>query len=457
MLTIKKCFINRILFCSILVWGFMTLTSCSSPLFVNTEQVDTTSSTQQTPNELPDQSTNLTSIVTSDPTEFPAQDPTKPLNPLSEPPLDTSEQDQENGCASPVSNNSSPLWSKGSLLFHTSQQPAILAISSRGMIPKTVFNLSSNQFLPSAILSSNGQNMAWLNHNSNSDPELVIYDLNTKSEIRIPWNEKWINFLGWSFDGKLKFLLDYDQTLAVGKKYVFELYDVQTGNTEIITETFDLPGYIFDDKNSFGGFASINPVKNLVLYTAFGEEGFDMILRDYMTGEIVWRRENIPSFPVYPMPQWFEDGNEVLFAMPSPAYENTSALIYQLTYDGQLKELPAQPLPLLDQHVFRYLRWSPNKQYIHYGLWKTGTSGPGFVLDSSSGTLREICQPKDDSTFLDGIWIPETNLLIYRVQREDGGLSLRVLDMDSWNAQNLFDAKPDESLTIIGWTPAEFP
>jgi hypothetical protein len=86
-------------------------------------------------------------------------------------------------------------------------------------------------------------------------------------------------------------------------------------------------------------------------------------------------------------------------------------------------------------------------------LRETPATGPGFIIDTETSEVGEICDP--GTTFLEGEWMPD-NYFVYRVMQQDGGQSLRVLDVAHWTMQVLAESDPETGFAIFGWTPVEF-
>lgn len=354
-------------------------------------------------------------------------------------------------CPMVIPIGTSPLWSKGSVLFQRDTS-GIWAISAKDTTPVLVHEDSW------LILSDDGTSLMRFEQDElgSIEGDLIIYDLISGEEIRTRRQADWFILWDWLSDGRIKFLVSLERTFSVGEKREFALVNPNTDQYEIIVEYLDLPGYQFYEEPFYTGIASKDPSDQFVLYTMQGEQGTaDVILRDRQTDSIIWRQEGTLGTHGYPhpVPKW--SGDRILFSMHVSEANNEFYKIFSLTIDGQLEQLPPQPFPLLDQDwQLGYLDRSPNERYIYYNVWQLNQEGPGFIVDTVTSETSEICDPS--TTFLGGQWISESQFL-YRIRKEDGRKSLRVLDIPSWTTQELVEVGLDSGLTDIGWTPVEFP
>lgn len=241
-----------------------------------------------------------------------------------------------------------------------------------------------------------------------------------------------------------------------------------------IREIF-LPNFAFNESESnrglFHGYESIDPLRQLVLYTAIknNNNGFEVRLFNIETGQILWQHDTqyLPST----VPQWSEDGNYVLFVVNMPNADGGWWKIIKLTRDGTIEEFPSQPFPFIEKGELIHYSLSPNGQYLFYVALETDISTltkthRAFIANLLTGEIKEICDSK--ATFITpvpaqdneaGFWLPN-NYFVYRslIEQEDTLMhSLRILDVSSWTAQEIFKAEAGLGINVFGWTPLEFP
>lgn len=302
-------------------------------------------------------------------------------------------------------------------------------------------------------LSPSGEEVAWRDHGETGD-NLAILDLGTGQRSTYVWESSWRALAGWSNDGRIKLLTFWERSSRVGETTQYIYLDPVNGTQDNVTERLDLPGYKFEENNPLGGYASLDPTGTLALYTARGSEGMDTVLRDVVNQRELWRYEaTAPGTTFSPSANWTADGERVAFIL---AFEPTrNSRIFSLTRDGKtLEELTRQPLDSFPDYIVSYLYWSPDARHIHYSLFRNETGGPGFILDTLSSEVREICD--EQASFAYGQWVTE-NLLAYVMLDESGRQQLRILDVDTWEGQVLVAGEMNEQFEIVGWTPLDVP
>lgn len=370
---------------------------------------------------------------------------------LVETPLSTPSWKLRSECPSLTDLDSMPLWSQGSILFK-GEELGIWAIPASNPMPMLAYNQDSW-----VILSDDGTKLLRFEQNELGSVEgfSVLYDLISQEEIRTRRLANWFVLWDWLPDGRLKYLVERERTFGFGELREFALVNPITGESETVVEELDLPGYQFYEEPFYTGIASVDPTGQLVLYTVQGERGTaDVALLNRQAGVFIWQQEGVLGTHGYPHPEpeWAADGSSVLFSMRVSEESLSFYKLFILDRSGQVEKLPLQPFPLLDQDwQLGDLSRSPNEQYIYYNVWQSGGKGPAFIVDTNSIEVGEVCG--SGTTFLDGEWLSEGHFL-YRV-RQDGGYSLRVLDVANWTAQELAKAGPDAVIFSIGWTPVE--
>ena len=274
----------------------------------------------------------------------------------------------------------------------------------------------------------------------------VVYDLMTKEEIFASRPQPY--FLGhWLLDGRIEYLANLERQIGEGEYHEFLVLDMATQLTETVNIELDLPRYEYSEEPLYQGIASVDPLVQRALYTM---GGFDVTLRDIMTGTNIWHYDG--AYGLYPFPKWTGDGSKVLFSIPVDDGEQRYHRIFSLTRGGQEEELPPQPYPGLDAQEVRYLTFSFDERYIHYSLQETLLTGEGFIVDVSNSWVGEICSGK--GTFIEGQWVAEGQF-VYNVLLEGGGQSLQLLDVPTWTSQILAELPSGEGFVVYGWTPLD--
>jgi hypothetical protein len=343
--------------------------------------------------------------------------------------------------------------------------PGIWAISANNSTPHLVYDIppDQNSF---ALLSPDGK---WLFHSQreagNSMQEAIFYHIEEGREYSqlIPSESRLVAF-EWLADGRFKYVGEEEFIEGVGLRQTGLILDPLAQQSEPFTEEFTLPDFHFlldyVERGIPAGYASLDPTGELILYTASSNfRDFEVRLMKRETGEIIWQEETISLTPGVE-PEWSPDGSRVLFKVevPSELGHGSYARIISLTRDGQVEELPTQPLPRVTAETnIRFLTRSPDGRYILYFLGGGLQGGLSFVLDTETWRLGEICQA--GPSFRDGFWL-SSEQFVYRVSTEKDEQaihSLRLLDIPSWTTQILFEPGPGYGVNIFGWTPIEFP
>ncbi|MEW5985319.1 MAG: hypothetical protein AB1791_01650 [Chloroflexota bacterium] len=207
------------------------------------------------------------------------------------------------------------------------------------------------------------------------------------------------------------------------------------------------------------GFLVVDPTETLALYTDRGahtNRNVNYVLINVQDGRELWRNVDI-GYRYYAEPVWNEDGSQVLVALPK-FRGRPYVLLLSLTTDGQETEIARLTVLPVVRGAFeiRYLEWSPDQRYVHLGLYETIESGPGYVLDTETQTIYEICEPD----FVEGWWLPEEEggHLVYVAEEANGERKLKLLDVTTWQTQELLTADINfDRRNVIGWTPIETP
>lgn len=287
---------------------------------------------------------------------------------------------------------------------------------------------------------------------------ISIYDLLTREGRLIPWQDSWHVVWKWSTDERIQILIRFEETLGEGVLWEVVLLDPVTLRTETMIHDARLPNYSFNDANPLHGFASWSPSEPLVLYTADApnKPGGEYVLRNIATNEELWQSEAIGG-SIIPIADWSKNGDRVLMVIIPHRLindpEKEPSKLVSLNVDSLDYEVLSQLTFLSSTDYIRYIEWSSDTRYVLFELWEMTGLGPGYILDTDSGVVRQICEP----SFINGWWLPDVNQILYIIQT-DTGRELKLLDVTKWQAQSLWQTDNNlDSSRIIGWTPVVFP
>jgi hypothetical protein len=372
-------------------------------------------------------------------------------------------------CPTVLPANAPPLLSSGSLLYITGQTDEtnlyffamkehsdVLAFSADSLIPVPIYTIPSN--LIRMTISPDGTKLLRFERAEERPDDYfyhaVVYDLVTKEETYsaqlMPESSG-----DWLPDGRIEQSMNWPlPRQEEAHHFEFAFFDMNTQSTELLEFDLHLPNYHYYQEPSYEGIASIDPTRQLVLYSARGEGvTSDVVLWD-ITNEIdIWYQKG--GFGVgypYPFPQWAEDGSSVVFSMPVTEDQLSYDRIFVLTRNGAEIKLPVQPYPGLDQTYVRYLNFPSTQNYIHYALREFLMIGSGYIVDIHESWVGEICSGSGD--FIEGQWVADDQF-VYTVFLEGGGQSLHLLDVPTWTSQTLAELPPGKGFVVYGWTPLE--
>ncbi len=347
-------------------------------------------------------------------------------------------------CPVQTSGNDSTKLKEGIILF-TFQGPnsphGIWGFNSTSSTPNQVTNIDTMPL--SVILSPGKTQLAWLNYLA--DPHvLIIFDLRTSQVSSIPKNPRWRIVENWMSDGKIKILTDIEELQTKGVKYSYDLFDPVTKQITEIIEEFKLPGLQLDTNIWWMGYASINPSRNMVFYTAKNGRNTDFVLMDTLNNVELWRNDSKSFQGDIPIASWTKDGKFVTFVAEDKQGKLQHILNLEIS-SLKLSEIINSP------EWIRQLSWSDDNRYLlasrSLGYWN---KGPGYIIDSQTGQQKEICV--EDYVFGKGYWIENTNLLLYTMYSETN-TKVALLDVSTWETQDIINLGPDIFINYIGWTP----
>jgi hypothetical protein len=374
-------------------------------------------------------------------------------------------------CPSSLESDQPSLWTTGSILFESEDD--IWAISANNPTPQLIYATDDNGGYLNFYIENGANKILVSNYLGPEGDSYTVYDLVSQSVVGMPVESSELlipiggRSVEWLPDNRARFAIDIERVDDVGETRTYLTVDPITGQTEVVREELDLPGYTFIERPAYIGVASVDPTGQLVLYSAWnGQNAYDFVLRDRDTGDVIWKQESLywPGLPV-PEPHWEKEGRSVLFSADI-LNEARGYGVLSLSRDGEVLPLPPQPFPLTEQwERINSLNRSPEGRYISYhlgafpnGAFPDDATGPGVIVDTMTEQAGQICDDSQetDSTFYGGQWISE-ELFLYRVKTGDGKMSLRVLDVPSWTMQELAEIQATRFYdNAYGWTPVEF-
>lgn len=389
-------------------------------------------------------------IVTDDPSPLPSITATQAVNEM-----------QTVSCQNLPGGDVYPLAGIGSVLYNTIGTSEIWAISLDNLTKRQL--LSSLGSAPHGIQLSPDKTTVSFHPFLSTDmgQELVLYDLRTGAINLITWHPDWVLANPhWNEDGRIVFKTFDDQVLQ------FHLLDPLTLGVEEKKIPAGWPEVAYTSVHNFPGtgFISVDPTGTFALYTEWRAEtnsGISFVLRNIQNGRDLWYTADI-GYKYMVKPVWSQDGAQALVVL-SKAGNRPETLILSLTPDGQeteivrLKDLPG----IGDDFAIRYLEWSADQRFIHFGLFTGEPKGPGYILDLDTDTIYEICEPN----FVEGWWLPGEagDYLLYLADREPevefgGKRTLNLLDVTTWQQQEILVVDTNFTRSnVIGWTPIETP
>ena len=307
--------------------------------------------------------------------------------------------------------------------------------------------------------------------------EAIFYNMYSGEEIHMPLPNKY-RFQGWLPDGRVKYGNVVERKEDTGEIRETLTLDPITQQTEESVNDLVLSDFAFNDSEieQFGlfyGYEAIDPMEQLILYSAQSEnEGdYEIRLHDLQTGKTIWYHES--KHLSSSVPQWSMNSDRVLFNASIPIANSHDVWwkIISLTRDGQAEELPSQPFPIITKGELNHYSRSLDGRYLFYtalviDVKNISTINRAFIVDTISGEVGEICDP--DSTFIasvpassdvEGYWLPNGQFLYRTLIDIDGQPthSLRILDIPSWTSQVVFEPESGQGVNIFGWTPFESP
>ena len=289
-------------------------------------------------------------------------------------------------CPTRLPPGSITLLHEGSIIFSYSGVGAssgVWAISTNNSIPTLVSN-SLSDYLFGAVLSSDGTSLAYIDYQVNPNM-LILYDLRTGQLINTPKQEDWRIIKDWLPNGRLKILTDLEIIEMVGMKYWYDLFDPVTAATEEITEVYELPEFQFIPNRWWDGYASIDPLGALVLYTANINHMTDIVLIDVNANEEIWRYIGSSFMGNIPIASWSSDSRMVTFVIADDANAHNNIMNLQIE-SLDLTEIASAG------GVVRRLSWSSDNRYLHYSIFTHNwNEGPGYLVDANTLTQQELC------------------------------------------------------------------
>ncbi len=356
-------------------------------------------------------------------------------------------------CPSLATEGLDSIIKEGSLLYYLPEEDSgtsLWAITSGVATPVLVRKFDETIF--SAMLSPNGKLLA-LEIEEQDKPVIIIVDLSNGMETRVDPGIDLFDIESWRSNSELILGVDEDHELGFGITKEIIKYDTDKDSLSNETITYNLPGYAFIPYIFLQGYSISNSEADYFLYTAFEDGITEIRLIDTNTNNIIWKMPNV----IDPMlrPSWAPSGKQaaLTFVTDEPDFEYMN--IYTLTTRGELTQLTNQSLDQYDNYIIRNFEWSPNESFLHYSLWETSTSGPGFILEIESSEIRSICDENPPYQFRGGDWLRNGQFLYYTDY--ENSIEDRILDIYTWQYYHLATYQSGESgIRIIDWTPISF-
>lgn len=358
-------------------------------------------------------------------------------------------------CPAFVGDGADSLLGNGSILFFYKRDPdreGLVAYFSTSKMSETIYQNFLRNF--SYVVSPNNLYLAYRDFDRD---ELVIYAFNSGEEERVEWAESWKYLLSWSESRGIILLADQRYYDREAKEWDLEYLDpiLYTRTEEKIH--LDLPGtYIGPGMSDVGGYISPDEQNERVLYSAWGLEGIDVVFRDMVSEEDLWRYEGDAYRIPWPVPDWTEDESKLLLVLNKE--ETGFDQLFSLNRDGtELTALHDEPFDDSSCCPVRAMGWSPDAQYVLVSLWHSVVRGPGYLVDVNRKEILDICEP----LLTEWYWIPGTDKVVYWVGNDsffgvgEDESQIIILDIGKWEKQILVTEPFETRFEIVGWTPVE--
>jgi len=289
--------------------------------------------------------------------------------------------------------------------------------------------------------------------------ELVLADANGQVQIVIPWEEKWLDLLGWTNDQRL--LLAYDEPITTTDGYPAQVsylvLDPFSGEQQMISP--DYPHFL--DLTIAPGWWGVvfDPSLTRAIYgwryEQDGEEMHTLALWDVDGQQLLATMEDYYAYyPVFksetPLPRWSQDGSKFAFRgqfLASMSDERVTIELYQADREGQVEQLTH--LGLATSYVpARSFSWSPDGRYIAMYLenWDLQAPNPHVaLLDTETQEVLDYCIPIGGVRSTP-IWSPDSTqfLVVDRYEQDHQ----RVILVDIVQG---FAAVIAEDVEPVGW------
>ena len=400
-----------------------------------------------------------TAMMPSTPAATHSSTPSKTAEPTLPPDLPTVESIQD--CSTPLKLVSSGVVPEGSIIMvvwsDETRNWQIWAYSSKSGTPRMLKEIPDPSY--NFRISPDGTQIGWVRAIDYAR-ELVVHDFITGGEQHYSPNVPWLIFSGWIDQEHVKLYKDSpERQTRIGFTDVAYQFDLSTQEITTITETVDLPGYSFTEDGivpKLDSFASITPDGKLGLYTAFGENGTDIVLRDLGHQQDVWRR-SLKGYSSIAYPSWSSDGQTAALAYWTKGYSEENYL-FQLSRQGDIKPL----VRLAPFMAYRIISWSPNNRFLHYVLESEShkKDGPGYLLDTLTDKNKQICIPGETLFYMID-WVDKEDLLAFAVGLDSGKSQLVLMDPEKWEGQILMEGSDMAYIPfaygLVGLTPLDLP
>jgi len=301
--------------------------------------------------------------------------------------------------------------------------------------------------------------------------QAVLLNLISGETKRIPFSPTPSLFTSskWLPNGQPQFESILEPQMGRGEAREIFTFDFANEQAEKSILELTLPEYTFDAtavlKRGYPyGYNALDPLNELILYTAerISDRGEEVRLLALDTGEIIWQKDTI-GLQEFLQPVWDKTGEHVLFVVSNSAQGKFWDEIVSLNRDGELEELPLQPLPEIGGKLIVSLSRSPDGSYIFFAVIQPPPiRRSGYVWNTQTGELREICSNEfsvlgGTQYGVDSDWIDDTHLLYRSLGEKEGALthSLRILDVSTWVTWELVSVDPGYGINLFGWAQIE--
>ncbi len=348
-----------------------------------------------------------------------------------------------------------PIWSGTLIIGHPGEADrfTIWLWASGDLAPSFAYELPSGRKpLVNPTVSPEGDRLAWV-YRGEEQSVLAMYDLRSNQAAELTLPGTWSRIWDWPKTDQL--VLESPNDVAPTGDDVVKLLRVDLDTGESTPMAVKAPSYLYfpaDRWQAFNAFLSLDPAGTLALYTALGENGTDIVLYSLQSDQAIWRK-SLPGVLFIPEPHWTPDGERVVLAFWGKRTGEDYRL-FALSREGQLQALMQQAAATEEFPAVRFLKWSPDSQYLYYrlGTGRPSIDGPGYVLDTKTSQYRVACD-EPGREFLGGAWVGKAPLFAYADRKDLADGRYWLLDVVNWQKTLLMESSERLSASFVAWTP----